>query len=228
MSQGAARLYGLQERRQTGYLCAAAGLPRGFTRHFDVTPRERQVSMDSFELNKIMGALLGTCLLLLSVNIVAGAYFAPTKLAKPGYDIAVPETPAGGGPAAPAEPEKPIAELLASSDPTKGENSAKKCAACHTFTKGGPNRVGPNLWGLVNRPKASEAGFNYSAAMKGKGGQWTYDDLNKYLTNPKAFVPGTNMQFAGLNRGSERADVINYLHTLAENPAPLPKAAEAP
>lgn len=184
--------------------------------------------MDSFELNKIMGALLGTCLVLLSLNITAGAIFSPGKLEKPGYDIAVPETPAGGVPAGPAEPEKPIAELLASSDVAKGENSAKKCAACHTFTKGGPNRVGPNLWGLVNRPKASVAGFNYSAAMKGKSGEWTYDDLNKYLTNPKAFVPGTNMQFAGINRGSERADVINYLHTLADSPGPLPKAAEAP
>ena len=102
----------------------------------------------------------------------------------------------------------------------------RNALACHTFNKGGPNRVGPNLWGLVNRPKASEAGFNYSAAMKGKGGEWTYDDLNKYLANPKAFVPGTNMQFAGLNRGSERADLINYLHTLADNPVPLPKAAK--
>ena len=184
--------------------------------------------MDSFELNKILGALLGTCLLLLSLNIAAGAIFAPHKPAKPGYDIAVPETPAGGAPAGPAEPAKPIAELLASSDPAKGENAAKKCLACHTFNKGGPNKVGPNLWGVVNRPKGTEGGFNYSAAMKAKGGQWTYDDLNTYLTNPKAFVPGTNMQFAGLSRGSERADLINYLHTLADNPGPLPKAAEAP
>jgi cytochrome c len=118
--------------------------------------------------------------------------------------------------------------LLASSDAAKGENAAKKCAACHTFNKGGPNRVGPNLWGLINRPKASEAGFNYSAAMKSKGGEWTYEDLNKFLANPKGFVQGTNMQFAGLTRSSERADVINYLHTLADNPGPLPKAAEAP
>jgi len=218
----------LQERRQTGYLCAAAGLPRGFTRHLDVTPRELQVSMDSFELNKILGALLGTCLVLLSLNIAAGAIFAPHKPDKPGYDIVVPETPAGGAPAGPAEPDKPIAELLASSDVAKGENAAKKCLACHTFNKGGQNKIGPNLWGVVNRPKASEAGFNYSAAMKGKGGEWTYDDLNKFLAAPKAFVQGTNMQFAGLNRASERADVINYLHTLADNPGPLPKAAEAP
>jgi len=184
--------------------------------------------MDSFELNKIMGALLGTCLFVLSINIGANAFFSPGKVEKPGYDIAVPETPAGGAPAGPAEPDKPIADLLASSDAAKGENAAKKCLACHTFNKGGPNRVGPNLWGVLNRAKGSEAGFNYSAAMKSKGGEWTYEDLNKFLANPKGFVQGTNMQFAGLSKSSERADVINYLHTLADNPGPLPKAAEAP
>jgi cytochrome c len=184
--------------------------------------------MDSFELNKILGAILGTCLVLLTLNITANAIFTPHAPAKPGYAIAVPDSPAGGAPAGPAEPEKPIAELLASSDTAKGENAAKKCVACHTFNKGGPNRVGPNLWGVISRAKASEAGFNYSAAMKGKGGEWSYDDLNKFLANPKGFVPGTNMQFAGVNRASERADVINYLNTLADSPKPLPKAAEAP
>jgi cytochrome c len=182
--------------------------------------------MDSFELNKIMGALLGCCLVLLSLNIAAGAIFAPHKPAKPGYDIAVPETPSGGAPAGPAEPEKPIAELLASSDVAKGEQAAKKCAACHTFNKGGPNRVGPNLWGVVERPKGTEGGFNYSAALKGKGGNWSYDDLNKFLANPKGFVQGTNMQFAGINRASERADLLNYLHTLSDAPKPLPTAAK--
>jgi cytochrome c len=140
----------------------------------------------------------------------------------------VPDQPAGGGPAAPAEPEQPIEALLASSDPTKGEAVAKQCSACHTFNKGGPNRVGPNLFGIVNRAKASEAGFNYSAAMKAKGGTWTFDDLNKFLQSPKGFVPGTAMSYAGLARGTQRADLINYLHTLADSPAPLPKAAAAP
>jgi cytochrome c len=184
--------------------------------------------MDSFELNKILGALLGTCLVLLTLNIATGAIFTPKNMAKPGYAIAVPDQPAGGGPAAPAEPEQPIEALLASSDPTKGEAVAKQCAACHTFNKGGPNRVGPNLWGIVNRAKASEAGFNYSAALKAKGGAWTFDDLSKFLQNPKAFVPGTAMSYAGLARGGQRADMINYLHTLADNPAPLPKATAAP
>jgi cytochrome c len=109
----------------------------------------------------------------------------------------------------------------------RGENSAKKCQACHTFNKGGRNLVGPNLWGVIGRPRASEAGFNYSAAMKGKGGNWTIDDLNQFITNPRGFVPGTNMTFAGIPRGTERADLIAYLNSLSDNPAPLPKAAEA-
>ena len=88
--------------------------------------------------------------------------------------------------------------------------AAKKCAACHTFGKGEPNRVGPNLWGVVGRPKASEAGFNYSAAMKGQKGNWTPEELDVYLTNPRGMVPGTNMTFAGIPRGKERADVITY------------------
>ena len=183
--------------------------------------------MDSDEINKYLMAFLSTCLVLLSLNIAAGALFSPPKPAKPGYEIAVTEEPAkGAGPAAPAEQE-PIGKLLASADPGRGETAARKCAACHTFGKGEPNKVGPNLWGIVGRPRASVPNFNYSAAMKAKGGNWTIDDLNTYLINPKAMIPGTNMTFAGLPRGSERADVIAFLNTRADNPAPLPKAAEA-
>jgi len=183
-------------------------------------------AMDSFEVNKILGAVLGTCLCLLAINIAAGAIFAPEKPAKPGHEVAVPEqTPSGK----PAEPEKqqPIEQLLANADMKRGENSAKKCQACHTFNKGGRNLVGPNLWGVVGRQRASEPGFNYSAAMKAKGGNWTIEDLNQFITNPRGFIPGTNMTFAGIPRGSDRADVITYLNSLSDNPAPLPKAAEA-
>jgi cytochrome c len=183
--------------------------------------------MDSDEINKYLMAFLSTCLVLLSLNIAAGALFSPPKPAKPGYEIAVTEEPAkGAGPAAPAEQE-PIGKLLASADPARGETAARKCAACHTFGKGEPNKVGPNLWGIVGRPRASAPNFNYSAAMKAKGGNWTIEELNTYLINPKAMIPGTNMTFAGLPRGSERADVIAFLNTRADNPAPLPKAAEA-
>ena len=182
--------------------------------------------MDSFELNKILGAVLGTCLVLLALNITAGALFAPHTPEKPGYEIAVQEEH-GAKPGEQAPAEEPLPVRLASADVPRGETSSKKCAACHTFGKGEPNRVGPNLWGIVGRQKASEAGFNYSAAMKAQKGNWTLEDLDHYLANPRALVPGTNMTFAGIPRGKERADLLAFLNTKADNPAPLPKAAEA-
>lgn len=182
--------------------------------------------MNSFELNKVIGAVLATCLALLSLNIGAGALFAPEKPVKPGFDIAIKGHEEGGKAAAPKEPSQPIETLLASASAEKGQATSKQCGACHTFEKGGPNRVGPNLWGVVGRPKASVAGFNYSAAMKAKGGNWTYEDLNAFLANPKGFVPGTAMSYAGLSRDAQRADLIAYLRAQADTPAPLPTAAK--
>jgi len=181
--------------------------------------------MDSFEINKVLGAFLFTCLLLVALNITAGAVFSPEKPEKPGFNIAVQEHPGGANASAPVE--VPIETLFATADAAHGEATSKKCQACHTFEKGGPNRLGPNLWGIIGRPRASEAGFNYSAAMKAKGGTWTYDDLNKFLAGPRNYIPGTAMTFGGLPSEKTRADVIAYLNTLSDSPKPLPKAAEA-
>ena len=182
--------------------------------------------MDSFELNKILGAVLGTCLVLLATSFAAGAIFAPSKPAKPGFEIAVKEEAAAGGEKAAAAQSEPIEKLLQTASVQKGEQAAKKCGACHDFSKGGPNKVGPNLYGIVGDKKGEGRGFNFSAALKAKGGTWSIDDLDKFIDNPKAFVPGTAMGFAGIQKGSERADVIAYLNSLSDNPQPLPTAAK--
>jgi cytochrome c len=182
--------------------------------------------MDSFEFNKIAGAVLGTGLCLVALNITAEAIFAPQHPAKPGFEIEVKPQAAATAPGAPAAPQEPIEKLLASATVERGESAAKACAACHNFQKGGPNGIGPNLFGVVGRPRASAPGFDYSDAMKAKGGDWTIEDLNKFLTSPKEFVPGTKMTFPGFARGSQRADVIAYLNSLSDNPKPLPVAKQ--
>ncbi len=179
--------------------------------------------MNSFEINKILGALLGTCLVLVAVHIVSGAIFEPQMPAKPGYVIEVKAEPPAGGAAAKAPVETPIATLLASASAEKGANVAKQCQACHNFAEGAGPKIGPDLYGVVGRPIASVAGFSYSAPLKAKGGKWDFEALNKWLTKPSADVPGTAMTFAGISNEKQRADVIDYLDSLSPNPVPLPK-----
>lgn len=177
----------------------------------------------NIETNKIAGAVFGTLLFVVGVNVIAGGVFAPKKPAIPGYDLPAPEE--GATAEAPAAaPSEPLPVLLAKADVAKGQAAAKKCASCHTFENGGANKVGPNLYGIVGRAVASGSGFNYSSALKGKGGEWTYEALDAFIHNPKAAVPGTIMAFAGIAKAEERADLLVYLRSLSDNPAPLPAA----
>lgn len=184
--------------------------------------------MDSFEFNKLIGALLGVVFVVFSVNLIGDAIFAAPAPEKPGFIIeAAEEEGAEAGAEAPAA--VPIATLLATADATAGEAVSKKCATCHTHDKGGANKTGPNLWDIVNRPIASHEGFSYSAPIKefAQGGSvvWDYDHLNHFLAGPKAYIKGTAMGFAGVKKDDERANLIAYLRTLSDNPAPLPEAA---
>jgi cytochrome c len=188
--------------------------------------------MDSFEYNKIIGALLGTVFVIFSISLVSDSLFYSPNPEKPGYAIEAQEAPAAGGGETKENPAKaPIAPLLAKADVQKGASIFKRCEACHDATKGGPNKVGPNLYGVVGRPIASHPGYSYSAAMKdfsdGSKKHWTYQLISEFITKPKAEVPGTAMGFAGLSKIEERADVIAYLRTLSDNPEPLPSPDEA-
>ena len=117
----------------------------------------------------------------------------------------------------------PIAPLLASADPAAGQATARVCLSCHTFEKGAPAKVGPNLWGIVGAPHAHAQGFAYSKAIAGKQGPWTYEELNHFLYSPKDYAPGTKMSFAGLRKDKDRANVIAFLRTLSDSPEPLPQ-----
>jgi cytochrome c len=187
--------------------------------------------MDSFELNKIAGAVLGTLMFAVGLNILAGMLFTVHPPAVPGYDLpqAAEGADAGAG-AAPQAPAEPLPVLLAKADAAKGEKAVAKCKACHSFEKGGPNKIGPDLFGVVGRPIAGHEGFNYSQALKafGAGGKWDFEKVNLFITNPKKDVPGTLMNFAGVSKPEERADILVYLNSLSDSPQPLPKPEAAP
>lgn len=186
--------------------------------------------MDSFEFNKIAGAVLAGLVALLGISIVTDMAFMPTKPEQQAYIIeGVEEEVAEAGPA--AEAEKPIAFYLASASADKGEAVFKKCAACHNAAAGGANGIGPNLHGILGAPKASKAGFAYSGALGDMKGQaWGWDEMNAWLKSPKAYAPGNKMSFAGLGKAEERAAVMLWLNQQSGNPLPVPAAPaeEAP
>jgi cytochrome c len=181
--------------------------------------------METTDGNKLALAVLATLLGTMALGIFSNAIYAPNRALKPGYPL--PGASEAAPTAAPAAPETPFPVELAKADVGKGQADTKICQTCHSFEKGGTAKVGPPLYGVVGRPKGSIPGFAYSDGMKSKGGDWTYDDLNQFLTKPSAFVPGTKMTFAGESEESKRADIVDYLHTLSDNPVPLPTPAAA-
>ena len=185
--------------------------------------------MDSFEVNKIAGGVLGVLLVTMGLGIGAEILYKPSEPAKPGYELPMaPAEGSGEGDAKPAAPAEPLPVLLAKASVDKGASLAKACGACHNFEKGAGAKVGPPLYGVVGRPVGSVAGFSYSEAIKGKGGEWTLDKINAFITSPKSYAPGTKMTYAGESDPQRRADIIDYLHTLSDNPEPLPAVSAAP
>lgn len=189
--------------------------------------------MDSFELNKMAGAFLGVVFVVMSISIVSDAIFDSPAPEKAGYAIEVEggDSHGGGGETKADTGPEPIAPLLASADVEAGKKVFKKCAACHTSDEGGANKVGPNLWDIVNRPIASADGFNYSSSLNefssGNSVVWDYAHLNGFLLKPKTYVKGTSMGFAGIKKVEDRANIVAYLRTFASSPAALPEAAPA-
>jgi len=181
--------------------------------------------MDSLELNKAAAAVLLAGIAFVGSGLIGKALVNPHEPDKLAITIAVPEAPAAAGTAA---PEPPIGVLMASADAAKGEAQVKAqgCVACHTFTKGGKNGVGPNLYGIVGSPVADVPGYDFSNALKAKKGPWTFQELNEWLTKPSAYAPGTKMSYAGLADPKKRADIIEYLRTLSDKPEPKPPVEE--
>ena len=172
--------------------------------------------MSSFEWNKIIASILTAMIVAMVSGILASKLVSPKELAKPVFLPVAAKAPAGAGVAqqATAGPE-PIGPLLATADPKKGQQIAKVCVQCHTFDKGGPNKIGPNLWDVTEEPMASVSGYQFSAAMAAhKGDKWDPEKLNEWLWKPQAFIKGTKMTFAGIPKTQDRADVIAYLESL--------------
>ncbi len=183
--------------------------------------------MDSFEWNKIAGGVLAALLVVVFLHAFGSRPFEVEGPHTRAYPVAVPEA-ASAEAAAPAEsgPQKSIGELLASASVDEGAKITKKCVSCHAFEKGAAAKVGPALWGVVGSAIGSHmAGFGYSDALKAKGasgGVWGFEELFAWLTDPKAFIKGNKMAFAGLAKAEERANVIAYLRSLSDSPVALP------
>jgi cytochrome c len=177
-------------------------------------------ALQTTDANKTAMALLMVLLLTKGLGVLTSALYAPSHPLKPGYDLPGAQEPKA---AVAAAPEVPLPVMMAKADVDKGKADTKVCQSCHSFEKGGVAKVGPPLYGVVGRPKASVPGFAYSDALKAKGGDWTYEDIFQFITKPSAFAPGTKMTYPGEPDPFRRADILDYLRTDADTPMDMPK-----
>ncbi len=178
--------------------------------------------MNTFEINKIAGAVLGSALVIFVINELIGFVVAPAALDKVAFPVPEMEEAVAAAPMSTAEEASSLGALLAAADAEKGRKFAKRCAACHGLDEGGGRKIGPNLWGILANQQAKTADFAYSSAMAEIGGAWGYDELDGFLANPKEYLPGTKMLFPGIKKATVRADLILYIRSLGDEGLALP------
>ena len=179
--------------------------------------------MDSFEINKIVAAVLMVALLVIGIGKLSNVIFHVEKPKTPGYAVEVEQTTTVSSSTEKAVEEKvDIASLMAMGDIALGEKVFKKCAACHSIVKGGKNNIGPALYNVVGRKTGAVTDYKYSKALASFEKEWTFEELNGYLTKPAKWIKGTKMAFAGLRKEKDRASVIKYLNQNSDSPIPLP------
>ena len=190
---------------------------------------------DPLAVNKILASFLCACLLLIGAGKFASFMQGSNEhhddhhqTTTNAYPILVPETGIESGTSLPNDPVPilSILALLSNADLNSGKKISKKCAACHSFNSGGPNKVGPNLWNILNRSMGSKEDYKYSKALKTMDGVWDYSSLNKFLLKPKDYISGTKMNYTGLKKEQDRANIIVWLRSLSDNPEPLPSKKE--
>ena len=185
--------------------------------------QKNKIYMDSFELNKIIAAILMVALLVIGLGKIADSIFHVKKPERPGYQVEVESQSTSSATQVTEMVEKiDIAAIMALGDIASGEAIFKKCAACHSIKKGGANKIGPALYGVVGSKVGSASDYKYSNALASYGKEWTFEELNGFLTKPGSYLKGTKMSYAGLRKEADRASVIKYLNQNSDNPIPLP------
>ena len=179
--------------------------------------------MDSFEINKIVAAVLLVALLVIGIGKLSNVIFYVEKPEKPGYAVEVQQASTSTTATATVEDKKvDIAALMALGDVNAGEKIFKKCAACHSINQGGANKIGPALYNVVGRKIGGVADYKYSNAFVEYGKEWNFEELNGFLIKPSKWIKGTKMAYAGLRKEEDRASIIKYLNQNSDNPLPLP------